>query len=266
MNTQSYIASGVLEAYALGKLSEAEKMDVERLVAIYPELKAYLDRLNEQSKGEVRGGMDLKEALSKIEESERDAFIRVVEDSPNIQIKRMNTTSRWPLILVLLLITSLAMNVFFYGRMKTSQAKIKEVGVQNSEMAYKIESELEEIDHLKSKMAHFLNTNNLHVRMSGSDLSPAAYANVFWDKNTKAVFFFFYNLPKPPKGHQYQLWAIEEGKAPVDAGVIEYSPWIQQLKTIEGAVKTFAVTLEKEGGNAVASTDQTYVIGNLENY
>ena len=102
--------------------------------------------------------------------------------------------------------------------------------------------------------------------MSGSDLSPAAYANVFWDKNTKAVFLSADNLPKPPKGHQYQLWAIEEGKAPVDAGVIEYSPWIQQLKTIEGAVKTFAVTLEKEGGNAVASTDQTYVIGNLENY
>tara|TARA_R110001592_G_scaffold97506_1_gene279258 strand:+ start:3688 stop:4488 length:801 start_codon:yes stop_codon:yes gene_type:complete len=265
MNTQSYIASGILEAYALGKLSVDEGRDVERLVALYPELKAHMDQLGDQNTGKVRGNMDLKEALSKIEASEREAFIRVVEGSPNIQIKKVNVVSRWSLVLILLLLVSLIFNMFFFGQMKKSQAKIREIAAQNSSMAYKIESEIEKIDHLKLKMAHFLNDNNIHIRMAGSGLSPTAYANVFWDKNTKAVFLSADNLPEPPKGHQYQLWAIEEGKAPVDAGVIEYSPWVQQLKTIEGTVKAFAVTLEKEGGTVIPSTDRTYVIGSLEN-
>lgn len=263
MNIQSYIESGILEAYALGELGEKEAGEVERLLVLYPELKAHLNKLKWQDQGKIRGNMNLKEALSKIEESERDAFIRIVEDSSDIQIKKINTSSRWSLVLVLLLVISLVFNVFFFGQMKKGQRKIREVAAQNSMMAYKIESEVEEIDHLRLKVAQFLNADNIHVRMSGSNLSPAAYANVFWNKNTKTVFLSADNLPEPPAGHQYQLWAIEEGKVPIDAGIFEYSPWIQQLKKIEGKIKAFAITLEKEGGTAIASTDQTYVIGNL---
>lgn len=42
MDIQSYIASGVLEQYLLGMLSEAERQEVERLAAQHPEVQAAL--------------------------------------------------------------------------------------------------------------------------------------------------------------------------------------------------------------------------------
>ena len=40
MNIKEYIASGILEAYLLDEVTPQERMEVERLLARYPELKA----------------------------------------------------------------------------------------------------------------------------------------------------------------------------------------------------------------------------------
>ena len=45
MNVERYIASGKLEAYVLGELSEAEELEVLRLASEYPEIRQELDAL-----------------------------------------------------------------------------------------------------------------------------------------------------------------------------------------------------------------------------
>lgn len=45
MDTQQYIESGILEEYALGILSDAERSEVERLAAIHPEIRHELDAI-----------------------------------------------------------------------------------------------------------------------------------------------------------------------------------------------------------------------------
>ncbi len=109
-----------------------------------------------------------------------------------------------------------------------------------------------------------LNKDNVHIRMDGLPLSPESYANVFWNTKTNAVFISVDNLPEPPAGHQYQLWAIKPGQAPIDAGIFDHNKLVQELKIIRGEVQAFAVTLEKEGGSPIASVDQTYVKGFLQ--
>ena len=42
MNIREYISSGILEAYALGELSEKERSEVEKNLALYPELRGEL--------------------------------------------------------------------------------------------------------------------------------------------------------------------------------------------------------------------------------
>ncbi|UOQ70554.1 hypothetical protein [Hymenobacter cellulosilyticus] len=43
MNIQEYIESGILEEYALGVLDEAQRAEVERYAAEYPEVRQELD-------------------------------------------------------------------------------------------------------------------------------------------------------------------------------------------------------------------------------
>ena len=45
LNIKEYIESGVLELYVMGKLSEAEKREVEQNMAQYPEVKAEVERI-----------------------------------------------------------------------------------------------------------------------------------------------------------------------------------------------------------------------------
>ena len=47
MKTEEYISSGVLEAYALGELSFAERLEVEQNILLHAEMQRELDRIEE---------------------------------------------------------------------------------------------------------------------------------------------------------------------------------------------------------------------------
>ena len=47
MNIKEYISSGVLESYVLGELSAEERVDVEKKLLLYPELKKVLTLIEE---------------------------------------------------------------------------------------------------------------------------------------------------------------------------------------------------------------------------
>ena len=45
MNVPEYIASGILESYVTGAVSDQERREVECMSAIYPEIRQELDEL-----------------------------------------------------------------------------------------------------------------------------------------------------------------------------------------------------------------------------
>lgn len=72
-------------------------------------------------------------------------------------------------------------------------------------------------------------------------------------------------LPVNDKSHQYQLWALVNGK-PVDLGVFDVKAdtagILVNMKEIANA-QTFAVTIEKRGGSPSPTMDQMIVAGNV---
>lgn len=72
-------------------------------------------------------------------------------------------------------------------------------------------------------------------------------------------------LPKNDQAHQYQLWALVNGK-PVDLGVFDVKAdtthILLKMKEI-GSAQAFAVTLEKRGGVASPTMDQMIVMGGV---
>lgn len=72
-------------------------------------------------------------------------------------------------------------------------------------------------------------------------------------------------LPLNDEAHQYQLWALVNGK-PVDLGVFDVKADAEhilvKMKEIGGA-QAFAVTLEKRGGVASPTMEQMIAMGGV---
>ena len=72
------------------------------------------------------------------------------------------------------------------------------------------------------------------------------------------------HLPEIPHDHQYQLWAIVDGKA-IDAGVFDLESGgeaLHKLKRIERA-QAFAVTVEPRGGSPAPTLEKMLVHGEV---
>jgi anti-sigma-K factor RskA len=71
-------------------------------------------------------------------------------------------------------------------------------------------------------------------------------------------------MPSNDEDHQYQLWAMVDGK-PVDLGVFDSevdSTGMKKMKFIKNA-QAFAVTLEIRGGSTNPNMDQMMAIGSI---
>ena len=271
MNIKEYISSGILEAYLAGELSESEMIEVDRMTEKYPVIKQELqelkDSISEYGKitDQLPASKVLSDALKAIREEEKDRFINELHKTENeVKIKRVNIVPIWSIAASILLVISMGFNYIFYTEFKSAKEKYELATYENESLNASIEQASQELQYASLRIAHFLNEDNIHVRMDGLDIAPESFANVFWNRKTNAVFISVDNLPAPPHGHQYQLWAIKPGLAPIDAGIFDHSQLIQELKVIKGNVQAFAVTLEKKGGSPIATVDKTFVKGFLK--
>jgi anti-sigma-K factor RskA len=88
-----------------------------------------------------------------------------------------------------------------------------------------------------------------------------------WDATKKEGTLIVKNLAPVPAGKDYQLWVIEKGKAPVDAGVFSVdangsAAFRFKPKADVATAATFAITLEKQGG-VPAPEGTMMLLGNL---
>lgn len=269
MNVREYIESGILESYVAGELSHEQMLEVERIIRQYPEVKLELDEIQDALRAyavatEKKAPSNiLNEAFLKIQQGEEEGFMDMLKDEDQTIEKKREILPIWSIAASILLFISVGFNYFFYTEYKEAQKRMALLEQNNSVLAEQASNVEQELAYAELRVAHFLSEDNIHVRMDGLEISPESFANVFWNKKSNAVFISVDQLPEPPHGHQYQLWAIKEGQAPIDAGIFDHNQLVQELKIIKGNVKAFAVTLEKEGGSPIASVEKTYVKGEV---
>lgn len=152
---------------------------------------------------------------------------------------------------ILLLIGSTVLNIFYYNKYSEADKKYQNSEQQLASVNSGVEDMNKRVEDMNKDMNIVRSRYSEPVALHGMEAAPDAGAKIFWMKNTGEVFVDPGNLPMAPRGKQYQLWAIVDGK-PVDGGMIsandgkKYS--IQKMKTF-GKAQAFAITLETEGGN-----------------
>ncbi|MGY0040141.1 anti-sigma factor [Pedobacter sp. NJ-S-72] len=106
------------------------------------------------------------------------------------------------------------------------------------------------------------------VKLAGTKISPQAnMMMVYWHRKGQHVMMDNSKmaLPQNDAAHQYQLWAIVNGK-PVDLGVFdataEPKKLLVSMKEV-GNAQAFAVTLEKRGGSVSPTMEKMVLMGGV---
>lgn len=287
MDIQEYIASGVLELYATGLLTPPEKEEVERLAALYPEVKAELDAISDTldtyaQLHAVEPPAHLKEkilrkidtnlmvpehhTLGSVESNFKQiSFTPDPVDTGFATAPPVRSDNRWwAMAATVLLLISAGLNLYFYRNWQTTESRYQIALATQDRYAQQVKQVNQKYQVTAAELAVITHSLTQKVKLKGVPKSPASLAVVYWNTKTKDVFVKVADLPKPPADRQYQLWALESGK-PIDAGMLNVrtdSAAVQHMKAINQA-QAFAITLEPKGGSASPNTDEMYVMGQI---
>jgi anti-sigma-K factor RskA len=270
LNIEEYIATGILEAYVLGELSEAERMQVEKNISMSSELKTELRKVEETlesfaRKASIKPRADLKsKVMDKIPVVKPQVKKEAVKKETKI-IALAPAANYWKYataacLAFALLASYLAFN--YRSRLQETTVSLNNLIAQNQRMAREYNTVNQKLDKIEQDLSVIENASFTKVVMKGTENEPQALASVYWNASTKEVFLSVQELKNISKDNQFQLWAIVDGK-PVDAGVFDGGfTGLLKMKNIVGAT-AFAVTVEPYGGKASPSLETMRVFGSI---
>lgn len=269
MDIKTYISSGIIENYVLGLTSEEEEREVMRLQKEYPEvdeaIAAYERSLEKLANlHAVQPPVELKtKVMDAIKEQSQPEIHS--DKTTKIIVRKLNIWKRIAVAAVILFLISAGTNIFFIPKYKQYREDYMLLVANKERILAKNNALNTHLQKLKGNLQMLMNPDVKPVVMQGVNNHPGLAATVYWNKKDHQTYLGKMNLPAPPSGKTYQLWAIINGK-PVSLGI--YNPKKHKdnvpksMKAItKGEVQAFAITLEKAGGSSTPTMDQMYVMG-----
>lgn len=271
MDIKDYIASGILEAYALDDLPQEERAAVETMLSKHPELRQELDTIEEGLEAlametAIAPPPDLKDSLFAALDSEETAKEEAV---PQPEIKVIPLVPKksyvWNYIAaasVSIALVSSFMAYDFHNRWKRTQEAYADIINSNELLANQNNRVNNRLDQIEQDFKVLVNPDFGRVDMASVIEGQSFAASVYWNKKTEEAYLSIQELRELTAQQQYQLWAIVDGK-PVDLGVFDITEGaLTKMKSIAN-VATFAVTIEPKGGSINPTLDAMQVAGNV---
>jgi anti-sigma-K factor RskA len=260
VNLDEYIASGILEAYALGDLAPAERAEVQANLAKHTSLRKELLQIElamEQlvAKAGASPRKQLKERiLASIEGNTRKG--RIVQF-------QSTTVTAWKYATAASLIVAVASSVLafmFWINWKRTESDLNERIELTGRMAEEYNSVNQRLDKIEDDLQIYDNPAFNKVVLNGTNHAPEAMATIYWNQSTADVYISLQNMKSLSRDNQYQLWAIVDGK-PIDMGMFDGEiAGLIKMKSVKNA-SAFAVTIESRGGRPVPTIGTMQVMG-----
>jgi anti-sigma-K factor RskA len=263
VNVEAYISSGILEAYALGELSEQERAEVEKNLAIYPELRKELAHIEDAQEkflmnAAIQPRASVREKLFAQLDSSTDNVVQLKPAKDSLSVWKFAVAAS---ITVALISSYLAYN--YWNKWKDTESSLTQLIAQNERVAQDYNNVNNRLDQLEKDLNVINNPSFNRVVMKGTPNAPGAMASVYWNESSKEVYLSIQEMKQLAQGNQYQLWAIIDGK-PVDVGVFDTNvAGLLKMKDVPSGVATFAVTIEPRGGKPSPTLETMQVAGNV---
>ena len=282
-NLKAYIESGVLELYVLGDLSPEETLKVEELASQHQEIRDELAAIeyameefaiqnavqppaDVETKLFQKLGIYLEEETNSVVELPLPAEPKIVRlDNSDIKVRSL----RYALVAcVALLLISTAALFITYSKLTDAHDQIASLNLDKEKFAGVV-SKLEFTNQGLNNIVEMNESKDwATIKMQGQAISPQSKMNIYWNKKDKSVLinYLAMDLPKADAQHEYQLWALVNGK-PISLGVFGKTDStsreaLLKMQTIQEA-QAFAVTLEPMGGSVNPTMEKLTVMGGV---
>lgn len=262
MDIKAYIASGILELYVAGALSEKESQEVYALTQQYPEL---LEEVKSIEASIVKltaaaSPKDTKHSFNAIKAqiTSIDNDVKVIPlDKPKTS---WFTYVGWAASLVLA--AGLLWMVNENSKLK-QQIEVVETDKELLEM--QIENASTSLAEAEKLVDILRDRNIIEVPLDGQGNFANTYAKVYWDKNSNSIYLDAKDLPEAPEGKVYQVWSLTLNPlTPTSLGTIDdFNTDANKIFAITNtnASEAFGITLEPAGGSETPTMEQLYTLG-----
>jgi anti-sigma-K factor RskA len=269
-NIKEFIESGILELYVMGDLSPDESQEVELMAEKHPAIK--------QELLEIETAMEVYANATAVapKDSLRDKIINsvnavetshVAPETKVVSLRRESNNGFYKIAFaasVAILLISWAALFLVYNKLQNSQEQIASLQGSNRQFANRVNYFNKQLESSKTEISVLRSPDFKFVKLQGTKNAPDASILVAFNPKQKEVMLDLASvkMPENDKQHQYQLWALVDGK-PVDLGVFDASAdttGMIRMKELSNA-QAFAVTLEPRGGSANPTMEQMMVMG-----
>lgn len=255
MNITEYIASGILESYVMGAVSDQERREVNCLASIYPEIQQELDQLqlsieNYALLHSIEPPAELKSKIMAQLSFEKTPEPIIRPMPVDFSDSRPTFKATW-IVAASVGLLLLGFSVFLLSQLRTNQDTLSKLQTANSSLQSEVRQLRDRQNENDQTLALLSQPGNRTLELRGNAKAPTGNMLVFWNAKTHQVAVEVRSLPPLPPDQQYQLWSLVGGK-PVDAGVFEGSDTKQLLQRLNRPIDradAFAVTVEKRGGS-----------------
>ncbi|MFD2586986.1 anti-sigma factor domain-containing protein [Croceitalea marina] len=259
MDIEKYIASGILELYVAGSLSEEENLEVHANVQNYPEIKAEVEAI-EASILEVT--RKLSPGLSNTGfDAIRSDIEKVIPIAP-----KEESTKPWASYLgwAASLIFALGL-IWMYLENDKLKSEIEITNQQKQTLEEQIIEAREEVAGTSTMLEELRDKNVTVVSLGGQAASPTSFAKAYWNTEEQKVYIDAQGLPEPPPGFTYQVWSLKLNPlTPTSVGLLaDFSDNTARVFELpnNNDTEAFGITLEPEGGSESPTLEQLYTLG-----
>ena len=257
MNVTEYIASGILESYVMGAVSDQERREVECLSSIYPDIRRELDQLSETLENyallhSVEPPASIKSKLLAQLDFEKPVQETIVRPMPVERTSSPTFRATW-IVAASMGLLLLLFSFFLLNQLRTNQKTLASVQTDNGTLQAQMRQLRDQKNQDQERLAVLQRAGMRVIELRGNEKAPSGDMLVYWNTQTKQISVDVKSLPKLPAGQQYQLWSMVGGK-PVDAGVFDAdgsTQLFQRLNRLVARADAFAVTVEKRGGSPI---------------
>ncbi|NRT12670.1 anti-sigma factor domain-containing protein [Flavobacterium sp. 14A] len=258
---REYIDSGILEMYVYGLLTEKENEEIANKAKVNP-------AINEEIIAIEKAIIALSSSFSPFHSVANYEKIKAkleLKHADVIDLKPRSNVAQyigWAAALLLLVGIGYQYNELNVTTNQVAVTEVQKAKLEQENKALQLQNTTTE-----TNLAVVRDVNNTVVELAGQAVAPQSSAKVYWNKQTEVVYIDAANLPEPPEGMVYQVWALKLNPlTPTSIGLLDnFVANNQHIFAVEktGDAEAFGITLEPKGGSLTPTMEQLYTLGKV---
>jgi len=261
MDIKAYIASGILELYVAGLLSEEENQEIYELMQKHPEIKKEVLEIEAAVTKLTAAASPKHLNFASIKEKLETNQPKVIDLKP----KQNNwiTYTGWAASLLLAAALFWTLN----NNSKLEQ-DLQTVEIEKQYLEIQIEAAKDNLAETKHLLDVLRDKAIISIPLGGQGDYANSYAKVYWNKADNTIYLDAQGLPDAPRGKVWQVWSLTLNPlSPTSLGTIDdFNTDDNKIFKIANANESqaFGISLEPEGGSASPTMEQLYTLGVVE--